>query len=53
MQVAALQLLVTSSLLFDISDAAQDVLQAEEIAGGTGFIPSLPVDQWVRELTSW
>lgn len=52
-QLAALQLLVTSSLLFDISDAAQDVLQAKEMAGGTGYIPSLPEDQWEKEIKGW
>lgn len=43
----------TSSLFFDISDAGQDVLKAKDLAGGTGFIPSLPDDQWVRETTGW
>lgn len=52
-QLAAMQLLVRSSLLFDLSDAGLDVLKATEMAGGTGFIQSLPDDQWVQELIGW
>jgi hypothetical protein len=52
-QLAAIELLITSSLLFDISDAGQDVLKATSLAGGTGYIPSLPDDQWVQEVTGW
>jgi hypothetical protein len=52
-QLAAIELLITSSMLFDISDAGQDLLLAKDLAGGTGYIPSLPEDQWVQEVTRW
>ncbi|KAF2184852.1 hypothetical protein K469DRAFT_750706 [Zopfia rhizophila CBS 207.26] len=52
-QLAAIQLLITSSLLFDISDAGQDVLKAKDLAGGTGFILLLLDDQWIQEVTRW
>jgi len=40
-------------MLYDISDAGQDLLKAKDLAGGTGYIPSLPDDQWIQEVTRW
>lgn len=40
-------------MLFDISDAGQDLLKAKDLAGGTGYLVSLPHDQWVQEVTRW
>lgn len=52
-QLAAVELLITSTLLFDISDAALDPLKATDLAGGTGYIMSLPEDQWIQEIAGW
>ena len=46
-------MLITSSLLFDISDAGLDILKAKDLAAGSGFIDSLPDDQWIQEVAGW
>lgn len=52
-QLAAMELLITTSLLYDVSDAAIDMLKASDIAVGSGWLYSLPSDQWVQELAGW
>jgi hypothetical protein len=52
-QLAAIQLLITSTLMFDVSDAVQNGVKASDLAGGTGNVPSLPDDQWIQEVIGW
>ena len=53
-QLAALQLLITSSFELDLGDASSSVFEAQNLAErGAGRIISLPDDQWVREVVGW
>jgi hypothetical protein len=51
-QIAALQLLVKSSLLFDTSDGVEYGLEVTKLLGNS-YIHSLPDDQWIREIVRW
>jgi hypothetical protein len=54
LQLSALQLLLTTTFLYDTSDAALAGLEVDRIMGdSTGYIDNLPDDQWVREILEW
>lgn len=53
-QIAALQLIATSSARFDTASAADAILKVQDLAGSSGSqILSLPDDQWIQEITRW
>jgi hypothetical protein len=53
-QLAALQLLITSSFELDVGDASSSVFEAQDLAErGAGRVISLPDDQWIREVVGW
>lgn len=52
-QLAAMELLISSNLLYDIADAVLDTLKAGDLAVGTGWLDSLPSDQWIQEIAGW
>ncbi|KAJ4305538.1 hypothetical protein N0V90_001069 [Kalmusia sp. IMI 367209] len=53
-QLAAVQLLVTSSFQYDTATAAAVVFQAQDLAERSGGqILELPDDQWIQEILGW
>jgi hypothetical protein len=51
LQLAVFNLLISSSMLFDIQ--AANTMLADKLIRIGGFIPSLPDDQWVKEIVGW
>ncbi|KAF2651759.1 hypothetical protein K491DRAFT_681917 [Lophiostoma macrostomum CBS 122681] len=54
LQIAAIQLLVSSALPYDSASAADTVFEAGDIAAqSAGRLQPLPDDQWIREIVGW
>jgi hypothetical protein len=53
LQLSALKLLRITSFLYDTSDASMQLEVDRIMADSSGYIDTLPADQWVREVVGW